>query len=159
MGSRGPKPDPKAHGSKSAYRRKKAASKAPKLPPEAPDCPVGLSAEGKAEWCRQVEQLDRMGVITKIDRAVLCIYCQQWGEIQALNGLIKKQGRIVKGSMGSSVSNPLVKQREAAMDRLLEIAAQFGFTPASRSRLDVSAGGVRDTPEEGSLLAFARKRG
>lgn len=159
MGRRGPKPDTKAIGSKHVYRRKKAAQAAPKLPTEAPDCPAGLSREAKAEWTRVVENLELMGVVTKIDRAMLAIYCQQWAEVLELNALIKTQGRVTKGSTGSKVSNPLIKQRDAAMDRLLEIAEQFGFTPAARSRLNADPPGPRPKPEEGSLLAFARKRG
>ncbi len=38
--------------------------------------PRWLNAEGKLEWARIVPELELIGLLTKVDRGVLSIYCE-----------------------------------------------------------------------------------
>ena len=44
-----------------------------------PTCPAHLSPIAKAEWKRLVRQLQAVGLLTALDRAVLAGYCQAYG--------------------------------------------------------------------------------
>src|SRR5688572_18095041 len=50
----------------------------PKPEPAVPTCPSWLPKEAKAEWRRIVPQLERLGLLTLIDRAALAAYCQSY---------------------------------------------------------------------------------
>ncbi len=75
MGHRGPAPTPteilRLRGSKRANRR----TTEPKPERGIPSCPQHLGKTARAEWRRVTKPLDQMGVIAKIDRALLAAYC------------------------------------------------------------------------------------
>lgn len=76
MGARGPLPVP----DNLRLLRGKAPSKAPatvakRIPPGRPSAPPWLDAEALAEWKRVVPDLDKLGVLAKVDRATVANYC------------------------------------------------------------------------------------
>lgn len=125
MGLRGKAPTPtkilKARGSRWAAGR----DGEPTLPVEAPTCPGWLGREAKAEWRRQVKHLVTMGVIAQADRALLAVWCETWAEFVALSGKVAADGADWR----------LRIAKNAAADRLVKAAQQFGFSPSARARL------------------------
>ncbi len=68
---------------------------------------------------------------------------------------IKKNGLYVavetkKGTM--LIQNPAIKQRVAALEKLLKIGSNFGFSPVDRQRLKIQA---EDTKSKGVKAIFA----
>jgi P27 family predicted phage terminase small subunit len=127
-----------ARGSRRAQGRR--AEPRPQV--EAPACPAWLSKEAKAEWRRQVKALVAMGVVAKCDRALLAVYCEAWGEFVQAAEAIGKSGLLIKDPDGDKLRrNPLLTVRDHAAERLLKLAAQFGFSPAARTRVQAVAGG------------------
>lgn len=59
---------------------------------EAPKCPAFLTTEAKAEWKRIVGDLVSLGVVAKIDRAELAVYCQAWADWMKAREMIKTLG-------------------------------------------------------------------
>jgi P27 family predicted phage terminase small subunit len=60
------------------------------------------------------------------------------------------RGLVVRGAMGGAVENPLLYiSRKAAAD-MMKYAAEFGLTPAARSRV---AGRGKSDDEQGSKFA------
>ena len=51
----------------------------PTPPSSKPTCPSHLSPTAKAEWKRLAETLNRIGILTQVDRTVLAAYCQAYG--------------------------------------------------------------------------------
>ena len=51
----------------------------PRPPASRPTCPAHLSASAKAEWKRLAGALNRIGLLTQVDRAALAAYCQAYG--------------------------------------------------------------------------------
>jgi len=145
MSARGPSPTPtpilEARGS---WRAKERAGE-PRPPVKAPSCPAWLGKEAKAEWKRQVKLLVAAGVLAELDRAALAAWCEAWEEFVLARHVIAhgepdgaNKGHVVRGSAGSFVVSPWVRVKNAAVQRLLQLAAQFGFTPAARARLQVA---------------------
>ncbi|MEE8551357.1 MAG: phage terminase small subunit P27 family, partial [Gemmatimonadota bacterium] len=65
----------------------------------APDCPDWLSAEAKAEWKRLAPELERLGLLTLLDRAAFSGYCQSYAHwVQAQRVLREHGTRYVTGS-------------------------------------------------------------
>ena len=50
-------------------------------PVEIPACPGHLNEHGKKEWRRITVELEEVGLISRLDRAALSIYCQTWGRL------------------------------------------------------------------------------
>jgi len=135
MGRRGPPPTPtpilKLRGSRLLEHRE--GEVAP--PVVAPSCPAFLSREARAEWRRQTKELLALGVLARMDRAILAAYCEAWAEFVTLTKQVEDTGRLIKTVVGNIVTNPLVRQKDRAVERLLRLAGHFGFTPAARARI------------------------
>ena len=104
MGDRGPKPAPSnVHLLKGNPSKKPLAQLLGEFKPdvEIPDCPAHLRPEARKEWKRITPELERYGLISKIDRAALALYCQAWAwmvyhELQlrrAMKAAAEKQAR------------------------------------------------------------------
>jgi P27 family predicted phage terminase small subunit len=152
MGMRGPPPTPtpilKARGSRRAEDR----SGEVQYERGRPTCPTWLGVEARAEWGRQVKQLDAAGILQKVDRAALACWCEAWGEFR---GIVEEIERILtpspdaqEAAVASAAPDPsrptgyalavatgLVNAKNRAVQRLLQLAGQFGFTPAARVRI------------------------
>jgi P27 family predicted phage terminase small subunit len=48
---------------------------------ETPECPAYLWPEARREWVRISAELEDAGLVAKIDRAALAIYCQAWARM------------------------------------------------------------------------------
>jgi P27 family predicted phage terminase small subunit len=98
---------------------------------KSPSCPAWLSKEAKAEWRRQIKHLEELGLAAEVDRAVLAAYCDAWGELVEVNRLLEEAG-------GAKADNwRLLAVKARAGEQLAKLAAQFGFSPASRARVKV----------------------
>ena len=109
----------------------------PKMPPD-------LAPEAKAEWRRVVPQLEDMGVLATIDRALLIRYCTSWAEWHELEAALRKSTKLIRGQKGNLVRNPLWLLRRDADERVTDLARQLGLTPTARLR----AGVVHERPPD-----------
>lgn len=106
------------------------------FPPGKPTCPSWLGKESRAEWCRQVKLLESAGVLTGADRALLAAYCEAWGEFRELVETVKQDPADWRSRA----------MKNAAADRLLKLAGQFGFAPAARARIKAPAAETEERP-------------
>ena len=110
---------------------------APKPKTAKPKKPPFLDDIGRREWNRMVKLLDPLGLLTEIDGAALGVYCQAFSRLVqaekaiALNGIVHVEGMCLK-------TRPEVLIAEKAMRTLRTMAAEFGMTPSSRSRIVVN---------------------
>lgn len=109
----------------------------PKLPAEIPPCPKHLTGEARKEWRRTSKQLAQAGLITKVDRAALAAYCQNWARwIEAEEAMRADDHQmIVYTDKGYPVVSPWLGIAERAMKQMRTFLTEFGMTPSSRSRL------------------------
>jgi len=135
MAGIGPAPTPtpilEARGSPVGAARRKAGEPRPRV--KHPACPRWLGREAKAEWRRQVKQLDALGLSAEVDRALLAAYCDAWGELVTLDALLTKAGGVKEKNWR------ILLQKGRAREQVLKLGQQFGFSPASRTRVRASA--------------------
>lgn len=107
---------------------------------KAPACPEFLSADAKAEWRRISADLLALGVLTKIDRSELAVYCQAWGDWKYARNKITelKDGGFVEATpSGYKQMSVWMQVSNRAEDRMRTAGAAFGMNPAARTRLQV----------------------
>jgi len=110
--------------------------------------PAHLSREAKAEWKRLSPMLTKLGILSDLDRGAFAAYCQAYGRWKmaedALHDLRQKDesgfaGMLVTTKAGNTIQNPLVGIANRAMDMMVKYAAEFGFTPSARTRVQDAA--------------------
>jgi len=121
----------------------------PNPPTAAPGMPAWLSGRAKVEWKRIVPELIRLGLLSSIDLAALAAYCQAFAELEQATRTIEKEGRVCKWPIYDPKTNehvgdrlkahPAVQQQRDAMQRIKGFLAEFGLSPASRSRVQAEA--------------------
>ncbi|MFF7365827.1 phage terminase small subunit P27 family [Streptomyces sp. NPDC008125] len=135
MGTRGPIPQP---DNVRALRGNPGGRPAPKrvaARPGAPSPPTWLDTEAKAEWRRVVPELDRLGVLAKVDRAALTTYCAAWSKFAAAEKLLQQDDLVAERRAGNGPAKHPGWQiwREAATTTAM-LAKELFLTPAARLR-------------------------
>ena len=105
--------------------------------PRPPVCPACLGDEARKEWQRLAKELAALGLLTGLDRGMLAAYCQAhalWTEAVASIG---RYGTMVKSPNGFPMQSPYVAVADERVDVMVRIAAEFGMTPCSRTRIRV----------------------
>lgn len=122
---------------------------------DVPTRPGWLLPEAKREWSRIVPELVRLGLIATIDRAALSNYCQWWARWVQAEKALKEHGLTFRTiDTGFIRARPEVALAEKAARMVKLFLAEFGLTPASRSRLSV------EKPQAGDPFAdFLAKTG
>jgi P27 family predicted phage terminase small subunit len=109
-----------------------------------PDCPVELGPVARREWDRLVAELAPLRMLTNLDRAALASYCGAYGMWAEATEAIQKFGTMVKAPSGFPVQSPYVSIANRQAEIMMRIASEFGFTPASRSRISTPPEDERD---------------
>ena len=162
-GSRGPKPLPaNVHMLRGNPSKKTWSDLTDGLQPdvEIPGCPRHLLPEARKEWRRITPELERYGLISKLDRSALSLYCQAWArwvwaEEQlrrahelAVQGMAEAEakGKPWTGGDGYTVPTPNGHMTYSphwviankAMEQVNKYMANFGLDPATRGRVNPS---------------------
>jgi P27 family predicted phage terminase small subunit len=113
--------------------------------PEAvvPECPVELGPVARREWDRLAGELAPLRILTNLDRAALAAYCGAYGMWAEATEAIQKFGTMVKSPTGYPVQSPYVSIANRQAEIMMRIASEFGFTPASRSRISTPSANER----------------
>jgi P27 family predicted phage terminase small subunit len=146
-----------------AQQRGQAARQPRQAPPQrrraptrhqAPSCPSCLGEEARKEWRRLARELAELGLLTSIDRGLLAAYCQAhalW--VEAVSS-IQRYGTMVKSPNGYPMQSPYVAVANKQVDIMVRIAAEFGMTPSSRTRIRVG-----DRTPQDPFETFLQDRG
>ena len=155
----GRKPLPTAlhvlNGNPSKIDLKERTAKEPKFTEGYPACPEWLGEDARKEWDRVLPELEGAGVLKKVDMAALAGYCDSLAMWKRANETIDKEGLTVETIQGGIKAHPATVIRDKALEKMKSFAIEFGFTPASRSRVEVPD----QAKEEDPMEAMLRKRG
>ena len=161
MGRRGPAPKPTAlkmlEGNPGKQKLNKAEPKPP-IPPSLPKPPTRLLKEAKEEWKRLTPALHSMGILTHIDLSAFAEVCQNYAYYLITDKKILALGEqgvyaMQKTTTGYIQQHPLLSLRRQYYDQWRRGLADFGLTPATRTRLvtgetGAQGGSALDDPME-----------
>lgn len=128
---------------------------------DVPDPPPFISGYAADEWWITATELHRLGLLTKVDVPALAAYCHAFGQWRmAAESLAKMQandpimnGMIIKTKYGDAAMNPLVSIVRKHAGDVVRYAAEFGLTPAARSRISSGIHGDNSQSKFAGLLA------
>lgn len=148
MSQRGRKPQPTAlRLVKGNPGRRPLPENEPRPDPGVPEKPHWLSGEASAEWDRIVPELQSLGLLAQVHRAVLVTYCTAWADYVDLYHAVQETGWTVPTGDGGFKRNPNAASLRDAHERLRSAASEFGMTPSALVRL-TNPGGPIDDPLE-----------
>lgn len=124
----------------------------PKPEPVVPDCPAELGPVARREWDRLAGELAKLKLLTQLDRAALAAYCGAYALWAEATEAIQF-GTMVKSPSGFPIQSPYVSIANRQAEIMMRIASEFGFTPASRSRISTP------TEAEPTLFDIPDERG
>ena len=152
MGKRGRKKTPtpilKLRGSWLAKTRKDI-----ELVDYKPLCPRWLRPEAKKYWHQIVPELEKSGILAKVDADLLAMLCIARAEFFRWDKACESP--IAKTKNGNIISNPLIDARNKAEKRYKDLAALFGMGSANRAGM----GGVQRPKAGDSKARFFQKGG
>lgn len=100
-----------------------------------PQCPV-IDKQVRDVWNYTIDALRKMGILSLADRDPLLAYCQAVVAHRRASQELDNLGYMVTTETGV-YPNPAVRiQRESAL-LMRQFAAEFGLTPAARTRIRV----------------------
>ena len=181
MGQRGPKPLPgNVHLLRGNASKKPLGALLDEFQPEVevPSFPSWIWPEAKKEWKRISGELERYGLVSKLDRAALVLYCQAWAKMvwsenqlsramkQAETARLEAEakgeeytggdGLMIKTANGNfTYSHHWVVGRHASAEvrRYLDL---FGLSPSARARVRTSDNRQGQLFEEGTQDQWAQ---
>ena len=113
-------------------------------PKPSPGRPAWLDANAKSTSRPLVPELETMGVLTMIDRNALARYCRTWARWRKAEVFIDKHGekyplKDESGQPRCFQQWPQVAIANKLSQQLTRLEQEFGMTPASRTRIQLSA--------------------
>lgn len=125
----------------------------PAVKAQAPACPDFLTPDAKQEWKRIANDLAVLGIVSKLDRGELAVYCQAWADWKHARKMIadlKESGFVEQTPSGYKQMSAWMQVANRAEDRMRTAGASFGLNPSARQRLDVR-------PPQGELFPNEQK--
>lgn len=154
MGLRGPKPQSNVIKLLRGNPGRRALDLSDGVQPEVavPDAPRHLSKEARKEWRRITIELEEIGLVSRIDRAALAIYCQSWARLVLAEQAIEAKRRAAADAGLDEADAVFIQRtptgfmRESALLRIIgklqqdcdRYLASFGMSPSSRSKVKPS---------------------
>lgn len=128
---------------------------------EYPLPPAWLTADGQSEWHNVVSGLHGLGMLSKLDLSLVASYCNEMALYREMELKVRSNDRAIaiKDGNGTLRKVDIVayqKLAHMALDKALAIAREFGFTPASRTKISMGqvtttkpgAANIQDTDYE-----------
>lgn len=139
---------------------------------EIPGAPEWLNKDARLEWRRIGPELERLGLISKIDRSALALYCQTWGQLcqaeRSFSSLQRRAGikaRALRDDEDDAMMEPFVHRtsedvvKESGLfgvifklrESVNKYLGAFGLSPSSRSRfagMEMPKGKQSDKPKK-----------
>ena len=91
------------------------------------------------EWGRLVPILKRMRILTEADYIALANLCLASSTLSKAQDQLNKAGLLCKTKSGYVQQSPLLSIVNSSMDIVMRHLREFGLTPYSRSRLQISS--------------------
>ena len=132
------------------------ASAASRAAPAAkvPSCPPCLGEEARKEWQRLSKELSGSGCSPGSIATCSRLTAKRMRSGSRRSPRSQRYGTMVKSPNGYPMQSPYVAVANKQVEIMVRIAAEFGMTPSSRTRIRVG-----DKPPEDPFEAFLQDRG
>ena len=134
---RGRKPKPTKLKLLEGNPGKRPIGREPQPPSSLPSCPAHLSPSAKTEWKRLAKTLNRIGVLTQVDRSALAAYCQAYGRWVEAEKKLKETPVLLKTPAGYVQQSPWLSISNKQMELMAKYMGELGLTPSARTRLAI----------------------
>ena len=114
-----------------------------------------LNEEALKEWNRVTVLLADVGLIVKLDRAVIAGYCMAWARWVECEKMLVTTGLIVKAPNGYPMYSPYLSASNKALDQVRQFSEQIGLSGSSRSRIKATEPDDDEDPAEAFLSGRA----
>lgn len=85
-----------------------------------------------------VPELERLGLLSIVDRAALAVYCQAWARLRDAEAAIDLYGSILKAKASDYIQvSPYVTIARINAQLVRAFGAEFGLSPSARGRMTV----------------------
>lgn len=156
----GRKPKPTALKELEGNPGKRKLNKSEAKPSKAmPECPSWLLPEAKKEWMRLSENLNNLGLLSKVDRAAFAAYCQSYARWKEAHEHIDEEGSTFVTNTGYQQQSPWVGIANTNQKLMMQAASEFGLTPSSRSRIIADDSNGSSEVDEMEFLLVAGGKG
>ena len=161
MGARGPLPKPDAerqdhHTARSSEKRLTVLAGGKKR--LIPQPPADLAPSSLLRWAEFWQSAVADAVDARSDLGRLYRWIEAVDELNLVGPIFRKV-RLVKGSTGQTVLNPLAAYLGQLESVIAAAEAEFGMTPKSRARLGLTIGQAKLTAAELNLMLEGRNHG
>ncbi len=110
----------------------------PKIPAEAPPCPSYFDAKTKKVWNEVVNDLERVGRLTRCDSGTIEAYVLTLARVRKMQAEVQKHGEIYEARTKDGMrfyKNPAMDVLNQSLTQLRNYAVEMGCTPASRGKV------------------------
>jgi P27 family predicted phage terminase small subunit len=90
---------------------------------------------GVGFWIRLTAELTKLNLITQFDRGALATHCAAYALWAEAIVQIQEYGTMAKSPSGYPMQSLYIGLANREAELMMRIASEFGFTPASRSRI------------------------
>jgi len=116
--------------------------------------PSWVNDEAKKEWNRLIPELERLGLLTTLDQASLIACCQCWGRFVEAEKYLKNNDTVFITENGYMQQVPQVGMAQKYLKLYLSFMAEFGLSPSSRTRINLSP----DKPDESPMAKLWKQK-
>lgn len=116
--------------------------------PDLDEPPPELDEHGRAFWEAAVPQLNKVGLLSAVDRPALEMAASAYSDFRHYEELMRREGVISVGSKGQPRVHPAARSKERAMITYLRFAQDYALTPTARTRLGMAELQRRSMVEE-----------
>ena len=113
-----------------------------------PRPPAELNERAAQEWYTVASELLNQRMLHAVDLSLLAAYCNEVAVYWECEELLRKNGRVMqtvrKDGAKTMMQVPYVSIGRNALKMAHQLAAQFGFTPAARTRISAPASNEGD---------------
>jgi len=112
-----------------------------RVPVEIPKMPKHLDAGAKREWKLIVPELEKLGLLARIDRAALAMYCvafSRWEKAELKIKEMQDDGLIDNTPNGHKQMSVWLQIANRAMEQIKSSLGDFGMSPSARAKVNVN---------------------
>lgn len=99
-----------------------------------PLCPAWFNEDAKEEWDRVVPELDRIGILTVVDGAVIQGHCLNYARAVQCERILDEEGQTFETEHGPK-KRPEATIAKECWGMVRAFLSELGLSPAARARL------------------------